>query len=98
MVNTMIQAELNVKGIVQGVFFRARTKSIADSMNVKGYVKNLYDGSVKVVCECADEDLLRKFINKLNIKEDYGIYVKDIQVINKKYVQQPEFSKFYIKY
>ncbi len=93
----MIRAELKIRGTVQGVFFRARTKSIAESMGIKGYVENLYDGSVRVVCECADKSMLEQFISKLNIKEDFGIYVKDIIVVHKKQVQ-PQFNEFKIKY
>lgn len=37
------------KGIVQGVFFRRYVKEIADSMNLKGYVQNLNDGTVEIV-------------------------------------------------
>lgn len=40
-----------ISGRVQGVFFRARTKAMAESLNLKGWVRNLPDGSVEAVFE-----------------------------------------------
>jgi acylphosphatase len=36
-----------VTGRVQGVFFRAATKSFADQYGIKGWVRNLSDGNVE---------------------------------------------------
>ncbi|NNE38068.1 MAG: acylphosphatase, partial [Gammaproteobacteria bacterium] len=36
-----------VKGRVQGVFFRASTKSTAETKGVSGWVKNMPDGDVE---------------------------------------------------
>ncbi len=47
----MIQIKAIVKGRVQGVFYRAHTQKQADRLGVKGYVKNLPDGSVEAVFE-----------------------------------------------
>ncbi|RLC20093.1 MAG: DNA polymerase IV, partial [Deltaproteobacteria bacterium] len=47
----MIQIKVIVKGRVQGVFYRAHTQKQADRLGVKGYVKNLPDGSVEAVFE-----------------------------------------------
>ena len=38
-----------IHGRVQGVFFRASTKQQADKLGIKGYVKNLTNGSVEVL-------------------------------------------------
>ena len=40
-----------VSGRVQGVFFRASTKSKADELGVNGFVKNLPDGRVYIEAE-----------------------------------------------
>ncbi|MFX0092981.1 MAG: acylphosphatase, partial [Candidatus Hodarchaeota archaeon] len=42
-----------VHGRVQGVFFRKYTRDKAEELNVRGYVKNLRDGSgsVKIVAQ-----------------------------------------------
>ncbi|WP_291459587.1 acylphosphatase [Desulfobacula sp.] len=45
------QIKVIVSGRVQGVFYRAETKNTADRLDVKGYVKNLPNGSVEAVFE-----------------------------------------------
>jgi acylphosphatase len=42
---------ITVQGKVQGVFYRASTKAVADQLGVKGKVKNLPDGSVYIEAE-----------------------------------------------
>ena len=53
---------LTIKGKVQGVFFRATAKDIADELGVKGWVKNLPDRNVEITAT-ATEDILQKFID-----------------------------------
>jgi acylphosphatase len=48
---------ITVRGIVQGVFFRAHTKQVADALNLTGWVRNEYDGSVTIVAEGPEEKL-----------------------------------------
>lgn len=43
--------QITVTGAVQGVFFRASTKAVADQLGVKGIVANLPDGSVYLEAE-----------------------------------------------
>ncbi len=40
-----------VSGIVQGVLFRQKTKQLAESLGVTGWVRNLDDGRVEAVFE-----------------------------------------------
>lgn len=40
-----------VKGKVQGVYFRASTKAVADQLGVKGFVLNQPDGTVYLEAE-----------------------------------------------
>lgn len=42
---------IKVTGKVQGVFFRASTKAVADQLGVKGYVMNMPDRSVFIEAE-----------------------------------------------
>lgn len=42
-----IRVKVNVRGIVQGVNFRWYTKQTAESLGVRGWVRNLADGSVE---------------------------------------------------
>jgi acylphosphatase len=44
-----IQLKVNITGRVQGVYYRVETKNMADRLGVKGYVKNLSNGSVEAV-------------------------------------------------
>ncbi len=51
----MKRAHLFISGRVQGVFYRAFTKDVAESLGLKGWVRNLRDGRVEAVFE-GDED------------------------------------------
>ena len=53
---------LTIKGKVQGVFFRATAKDIADELGIKGWVKNLPDRNVEITAT-APVDTLQKFID-----------------------------------
>ena len=44
-------AKITIKGTVQGVFFRDFIKENADKLELKGFVRNLDDGKVEIVCE-----------------------------------------------
>ena len=46
-----------VFGRVQGVFFRASTLEMAQSLNLSGWVKNLADGSVEIEAEGPRQNL-----------------------------------------
>jgi acylphosphatase len=48
-----------IKGTVQGVFFRNFCKESADSLNLKGYVRNLESGEVEVYAEGDKESLAK---------------------------------------
>ena len=47
----MVRVRLRIKGMVQGVFFRASTVQQAVRRGVKGWVRNCPDGTVEVVAE-----------------------------------------------
>ena len=50
-----------ISGRVQGVFYRMETKKAADSLNIKGWVRNLSNGNVEAVFE-ADDQTINKMI------------------------------------
>ena len=58
--------EIWISGVVQGVFFRKSTQEEAESLNIKGWVKNLEDGRVQVWAEGESEKLtqLEKWLHK----------------------------------
>ena len=53
---------LTIKGKVQGVFYRATAKDVADLLGIKGWVKNLSDNNVEITATASGETL-QKFIN-----------------------------------
>ncbi|HYN88165.1 MAG TPA: acylphosphatase [Ardenticatenaceae bacterium] len=56
------RVHLFVTGRVQGVFFRATTRSVARNLGLAGWVRNLADGRVEIVAEgapAAVDQLLR---------------------------------------
>lgn len=54
--------EILIYGKVQGVFFRHNTKKKADELGIEGYVKNMPDGSVKIVA-MAGNDNMQEFLD-----------------------------------
>lgn len=48
-----------VRGRVQGVYFRASTRDVAQDLDLGGYVRNLPDGSVEVVAGGEPESIDR---------------------------------------
>ena len=53
----MATARFLVSGRVQGVFYRASTRSEAERLGLAGSARNLDDGRVEVVASGADEAL-----------------------------------------
>lgn len=51
------QVHLIVRGMVQGVFFRASAQREARRLGLTGWVKNRGDGAVEVVAEGEEEDV-----------------------------------------
>ncbi|MDH7477103.1 MAG: acylphosphatase [Candidatus Bathyarchaeota archaeon] len=90
-----IKAELIVKGKVQKRGYRDHIQEVARDLNVKGYVENMRDGSVRIVCE-TEEATLKKFIQAITLKTDI-IAVEKVEILR----TQPatsEYEFFEIKY
>jgi acylphosphatase len=49
------RAEVTVRGMVQGVFFRVETRDRARSLDLSGWVTNAPDGTVRAAFEGDDE-------------------------------------------
>ena len=85
---------LIIKGRVQGVFFRDTTKKKADSLGLKGYVRNLHNGNVEVMAQ-GPEDKLLELIEYCKQGPEYS-EVSDVIV---KWTSSIEnFSIFDVKY
>lgn len=57
----MKRLTIKISGKVQGVFFRASAKDVADTLGIAGFVKNATDGSVYIEAE-GDEEKLNQFV------------------------------------
>ena len=57
----MKRVHVRIYGRVQGVFFRANTKEMAERLGINGWVRNVPDGSVEAVFE-GDEEAIQKMI------------------------------------
>jgi acylphosphatase len=69
------RAHIYYSGQVQGVGFRLMAERSAQSMGLEGFVRNLSDGRVEVVCEGAEGDI-REFMKKL--ASVFRAYVSDV--------------------
>ena len=90
----MKRIHLIVHGDVQGVFYRSNTRKKASELGLKGYVKNLPDGTVEVVAE-GSENKLNELINFCKNKPGYSnvdkVEVKEEKVTN-------EFRDFEVRF
>lgn len=66
-----------VTGQVQGVGFRAFVQKQADTLGVKGWVRNTYDGDVELVAE-GDRPVLERLLLSLRTGPR-GAYVVDVR-------------------
>ena len=58
----MKHLDITIKGLVQGVYFRASAKAVADQLGIRGTVKNQPDGSVFIEAE-GEPSLLDMFLD-----------------------------------
>lgn len=70
--------KVTVKGRVQGVFFRATTKRVADTLGVRGFVKNEPEGSVYLEVE-GDDEMVNKVIDFCHHGPD-GAMVENVSI------------------
>ena len=89
-----VRAYILISGRVQGVFFRSETKRKADKRNVKGWVRNLYDGRVEAVLE-GEEEAVKKIIEFCRRGPFYA-RVKEIDVTWEHF--KGEFQDFIIRW
>jgi len=91
----LIRARIVVEGNVQKVGYRDFVDRIAKDLGIKGFVENLKDGRVQIVCE-TEEKILDDFIKKIKITDAF-IDVKKVQVVETS-PATGEFEYFFIKY
>ena len=86
--------EATVHGEVQRVGYRYIVQDVARKFDVKGYVQNMPDGTVKIIAEAPKKNI-EKFIKTLQIREP-PIYVDRMET--KRTKPTTEFKFFSIKY
>ncbi|MBI4394794.1 MAG: acylphosphatase [Candidatus Omnitrophica bacterium] len=87
------QVRLIISGIVQGVFFRASAASIARSLELRGFARNLSNGDVEIVGE-GEEEKLKRLIEWCR-KGPSGARVDDLEIEWKEISGQ--FEQFQIR-
>jgi acylphosphatase len=72
------RAEVTVRGMVQGVFFRVETRDRARSLGLSGWVTNARDGTVRAAFE-GDEERVQSMVDWCG-RGPSGAHVDDVQV------------------
>lgn len=83
--------KITVSGQVQGVGFRYHTKQIAEKHHLKGWVRNMMDGTVEMMIT-GEEDALQDFIT--DVVDGNRFY--NVEGINIESVEYRRFSQFEI--
>jgi acylphosphatase len=73
-----VRAHVFVSGRVQGVFFRQTTQLKAQSLGVRGWIKNLFDGRVEAIFE-GEENAIKELVD-FSRKGPRGALVTDFFV------------------
>ena len=60
----MVRYQINVHGRVQGVGFRYFCKTVADSLNVSGWVRNSANGGVEIEAQ-GTQEVMNSFLSHL---------------------------------
>ena len=90
----MKQAKIIVSGHVQDVGFRMSVEENARECDLVGYVKNLTDGTVEIVCEGRVEDI-KRLLSRIKVINSYAI-VKNVRTEFGK--ATGKFEQFNVKY
>jgi acylphosphatase len=85
---------LIVEGCVQGVFFRASTQEKAEELQVAGWVRNRWDGTVEILAE-GEENRVAELVRWCHAGPP-GARVSHVQVEEEPY--RGEFEAFRIVY
>jgi acylphosphatase len=88
----MVRYEVVFKGRVQGVGFRYTTQDYAQGLGLLGWVRNLADGSVQMVAEGDEKDIL-DLIKRIEARFPIREKAVDHQIIS-----QTSFEDFDIVY
>jgi acylphosphatase len=76
----LISLSVNVRGLVQGVFYRASTASWANELGICGWVKNEADGSVSLLLQHSEQRVLDEMLRQLAVGPE-AARVDSVQVL-----------------
>jgi len=86
-----------VQGNVQGVNYRWVVQAAAKSLGINGWVRNLDDGNVEILCESETEKAYREFLKKIEIRDQIR-HVEKIEILEFTKNAEPQFKYFAIEY
>lgn len=83
----IVRKHIIFSGRVQGVGFRWHSKNFANSVGLKGWVQNLYDGTVEMEVQGTEEkiDRLIQYMEQRTYVEISGIEAKEIPLVSGEY-------------
>lgn len=88
-----VAVQICVSGKVQGVYFRANTAKKAHALNLRGWVKNLGDGSVQILAQgegeviekliqwCQRGPILAKVSTVVHVMADYDHTISGFDIL-----------------
>ncbi|MEM0465799.1 MAG: acylphosphatase [Candidatus Pacearchaeota archaeon] len=89
----MSSYKIIVSGRVQGVNYRKFVKITAENFGIKGYVKNLENGDVEIICR-GEKEKIEFFLKKLKNGNPYA-KVDNIKIEK---IKEIDFKNFEILY
>ena len=89
----LVREEVLIEGNVQSVGFRAFIKSIADHQGIVGSAQNIHP--VRIICE-GEEESLDSFLNEIQETSPEYINIENIDIYDKKIIEELSFKSFEI--
>lgn len=74
----MKATRIRITGRVQGVGLRWRCKKTAQKLSIRGYVRNMDDGSVEVVCQGQETHIAELLKRMQGFAEIRGVTTEEI--------------------
>ena len=70
---------IKISGKIQNIGFRTLIENLAIMLNLKGYVFNDIDDTVKIVC-CGENGIILDFMNEIRVRaEQRGVEIENIK-------------------
>lgn len=89
--------EFEVRGRVQGVFFRACTQEKAKSLGLVGWVMNTPQATVKGVIQGSDDEAMRSMKMWLSTQGSPASIVERCDFFNEKQIDTLEYGDFEVR-